>query len=144
MIWKIVDKLLIEGFDIIEKCSIFALAIKKDITSVILIYCGVEQLAARWAHNPKVIRSSRVPATKKSGLIFGFLTDTNKTIRYIAGWSSWQLVGLITQRSSVRVGSPLLKRELQRGSLFLLTIYTKALFRIRSEGGVVFHFHCDE
>ena len=29
------------------------------------IYCGVEQLVARWAHNPKVARSSRVPATKK-------------------------------------------------------------------------------
>ena len=27
------------------------------------IYCGVEQLVARWAHNPKVIGSSPVPAT---------------------------------------------------------------------------------
>ena len=27
------------------------------------IYCGVEQLVARWAHNPKAARSSRVPAT---------------------------------------------------------------------------------
>ena len=26
---------------------------------------GVEQLAARWAHNPKVTGSSPVPATKK-------------------------------------------------------------------------------
>ena len=26
---------------------------------------GVEQLVARWAHNPKVIRSSRISATKK-------------------------------------------------------------------------------
>lgn len=25
---------------------------------------GVEQLVARWAHNPKVIRSSRISATK--------------------------------------------------------------------------------
>ncbi len=28
-------------------------------------YRGVEQLVARWAHNPKVIRSSRVSATKE-------------------------------------------------------------------------------
>jgi hypothetical protein len=26
--------------------------------------CGVEQLVARWAHNPKVTGSSPVPATK--------------------------------------------------------------------------------
>ncbi len=29
------------------------------------IECGVEQLVARRAHNPKVARSSRVPATKR-------------------------------------------------------------------------------
>jgi hypothetical protein len=28
-------------------------------------YCGVEQLVARWAHNPKVVGSSPTPATKK-------------------------------------------------------------------------------
>ena len=28
---------------------------------------GVEQLVARWAHNPKVIRSSRISATSKNG-----------------------------------------------------------------------------
>ncbi len=32
------------------------------------IYCGVEQLVARWAHNPKVIGSSPVPATIKKRL----------------------------------------------------------------------------
>ena len=32
---------------------------------ILKIYCGVEQLVARWAHNPKVIGSSPVPATKK-------------------------------------------------------------------------------
>jgi hypothetical protein len=31
------------------------------------IHCGVEQLAARWAHNPKVVSSSLAPATKKPG-----------------------------------------------------------------------------
>ena len=35
-------------------------------TNEIKIYCGVEQLVARRAHNPKVARSSRVPATRKS------------------------------------------------------------------------------
>ncbi len=33
---------------------------------ILKIYCGVEQLVARWAHNPKVIGSSPVPATKES------------------------------------------------------------------------------
>jgi hypothetical protein len=27
-------------------------------------HCGVEQLVARWAHNPKVVGSSPAPATK--------------------------------------------------------------------------------
>ena len=31
------------------------------------IYRGVEQLVARWAHNPKVTGSSPVPATKIEG-----------------------------------------------------------------------------
>jgi len=30
----------------------------------ISIYCGVEQLVAQWAHNPKVAGSSPAPATK--------------------------------------------------------------------------------
>ena len=46
-----------------NKLSIFASAIEKDNKRVIKIYCGVEQLVARWAHNPKVVRSSRAPAT---------------------------------------------------------------------------------
>ena len=33
-------------------------------SSFTLIYRGVEQLAARWAHNPKVTSSSLVSATK--------------------------------------------------------------------------------
>ena len=37
---------------------------KKD--KLLKIYCGVEQLVARRAHNPKVARSSRVPATRKA------------------------------------------------------------------------------
>ncbi len=32
----------------------------------------MEQLVARWAHNPKVVRSSRAPATKKSRYNSGF------------------------------------------------------------------------
>ncbi len=30
---------------------------------------GVEQLVARWAHNPKVIRSSRISATRKRRIV---------------------------------------------------------------------------
>ncbi len=37
----------------------------KKTIKIFKIYCGVEQLVARWAHNPKVARSSRVPATTK-------------------------------------------------------------------------------
>ena len=33
-------------------------------SSKLKIHCGVEQLVARWAHNPKVIGSSPVPATE--------------------------------------------------------------------------------
>ena len=32
------------------------------------LYRGVEQLVARWAHNPKVVSSSLAPATLKRGL----------------------------------------------------------------------------
>ena len=35
------------------------------------IHRGVEQLAARWAHNPKVGGSSPPPATKKESNVFG-------------------------------------------------------------------------
>ena len=42
----------------------------------------------------------------------------NKKSSDIAGWSSWQLVGLITQRSQVRVLSPLLKKATQKSCLF--------------------------
>ena len=36
----------------------------KQANKAIKIYCGVEQLVARRAHNPEVIGSSPVPATK--------------------------------------------------------------------------------
>ncbi len=47
-----------------EKCAIFALAIKEN-RSVdhLTIHRGVEQLAARRAHNPEVGGSSPPPAT---------------------------------------------------------------------------------
>ena len=35
------------------------------------IYCGMEQLVARWAHNPKVVGSSPAPATR-SRFLTGF------------------------------------------------------------------------
>ncbi len=43
--------------------------------NLLKIYCGVEQLVARWAHNPKVVSSSLAPATRKPRnkiLFFGF------------------------------------------------------------------------
>jgi hypothetical protein len=42
---------------IVKKCCTFAVRINDR---------GVEQLVARWAHNPKVAGSSPVPATKKA------------------------------------------------------------------------------
>ena len=60
------------------------------------IHCGVESAAAE-----KLIgRITRVKIEIEQW-------------RYIAGWSSWELVGLITRRSQVRVLSPLLKRKAQ-------------------------------
>ena len=44
--------------DSIVIIPIFALSIKEK------TYRGVEQLVARWAHNPKVIGSSPISATK--------------------------------------------------------------------------------
>ena len=38
---------------------------KKSRTFAPVKHRGVEQLVARWAHNPKVIRSSRISATKE-------------------------------------------------------------------------------
>ena len=39
---------------------------------------GVEQLVARWAHNPKVIRSSRISATyRKRSNCFSFFIPEN-------------------------------------------------------------------
>jgi hypothetical protein len=42
---------------------------KKFEITQLKIHCGVEQLVARRAHNPKVARSSRVPATKKKSAV---------------------------------------------------------------------------
>ena len=54
----------------------------KELEILIKIYCGVEQLVARWAHNPKVTGSSPVPATLKNRQLqekataFSFLPKT--------------------------------------------------------------------
>ena len=37
---------------------------------ICITYRGVEQLVARWAHNPKVTGSSPVPATKQKRPLF--------------------------------------------------------------------------
>ena len=58
------------NFELMNNKPTFALAFKGSVSlkhqkreKVLKIYCGVEQLVARWAHNPKVVRSSRAPAT---------------------------------------------------------------------------------
>ena len=43
--------------------QIICLFQKKAVTFALVKHRGVEQLVARWAHNPKVIRSSRISAT---------------------------------------------------------------------------------
>ena len=43
---------------------------------ILYLRCGVEQLVARWAHNPKVAGSSPVPATKKTSLYEVFLFES--------------------------------------------------------------------
>jgi hypothetical protein len=48
----------------------------------------------------------------------------------IAGWSSWQLVGLITQRSQVRVLFPLLRRS-KKTSFFLCSYFCYVLVKWR-------------
>ena len=48
----------------------------KETRTFLKIYCGVEQLVARWAHNPKVVGSSPTPATREdssSDLMGSFL-----------------------------------------------------------------------
>ena len=56
---------------------------------ILKIYCGVEQLVARRAHNPKVISSSLVPATIEdpsvistggSFFVITFLTPDEKSM----------------------------------------------------------------
>ena len=50
------------------------------------IHCGVEQLGARRAHNPKVTGSSPVPATrekKSSEMVTFFVLQLSQTYIYI-------------------------------------------------------------
>ena len=48
-----------------NNCSNIFVCFKKSRTFAPVKHRGVEQLVARWAHNPKVIRSSRISATKE-------------------------------------------------------------------------------
>ena len=53
-----------------------------------ILYCGVEQLVARWAHNPKAAGSSPAPATTTRLCIiagpFLFTSDVH-SLRFILG-----------------------------------------------------------
>jgi hypothetical protein len=53
-----------KSLDFIKNCLSLP-PVTKKFRFEIKIYCGMEQLAARWAHNPKVVGSSPAPATKK-------------------------------------------------------------------------------
>ena len=55
-------KFFVLNFALLKQNTIFATA--KSETSIVTIYCGMEQLVARWAHNPKVVGSSPAPATQ--------------------------------------------------------------------------------
>ena len=55
-----------------EKC-LYLQPVSEEISLKYKIYCGMEQLVARWAHNPKVVGSSPAPATKKAGFYRLFL-----------------------------------------------------------------------
>ena len=52
-------------FWILTKSSYICNPLERNFIEI-KIYCGMEQLAARWAHNPKVVGSSPAPATKKA------------------------------------------------------------------------------
>ena len=51
---------------------IFAPQLRNDGNKPNILDCGVEQLVARWAHNPKATGSSPVPATTKPWIFQGF------------------------------------------------------------------------
>jgi hypothetical protein len=52
---------------------------------VLKIYCGVEQLVARRAHNPEVVSSSLAPATKTSVFtgVFSFVGNLFEIKRWL-------------------------------------------------------------
>ena len=56
-------RFFIKMFGMREKSTYLRSVVLKRILNTIKIYCGVEQLVARRAHNPEVIGSSPVPAT---------------------------------------------------------------------------------
>ena len=50
-----------EWYDLVH----YEVQIESQIISFKKLYCGVEQLVARWAHNPEVAGSSPAPATNE-------------------------------------------------------------------------------
>ena len=64
---KNISKKLLEKFGDSKKSRTFAVQLRNKAT--INKHRGVEQLVARWAHNPKVVCSSQASATRK-GLDF--------------------------------------------------------------------------
>ena len=67
---------------------------------------GVEQLVARWAHNPKVVCSSQASATKK-------LIKHRGVEQLVARWAHNPKVVCSSQASATKI------KRFQMGSLFL-------------------------
>ena len=56
-----------------EKYYLCTVIVGSDTLFYSRIRCGVEQLVARWAHNPEVVGSSPTPATRLRHVVIGVL-----------------------------------------------------------------------
>ena len=74
---------------------------KPECRTFVVQHRGVEQLVARWAHNPKATGSSPVPATKLPpeaffrGFSGGFLFPRNSVRKRIGGKDTFKLLLVI-------------------------------------------------
>ena len=80
-----------EGYFCASKNARRALRNWKQAKRVIKIYRGVEQLVARWAHNPKVACSSHAPATKIKSNLKRLLFLFNQIL--VSGWAHYPPAG---------------------------------------------------
>ena len=102
-----------------------------------LKYCGVEQLVARWAHNPKVVSSSLTPATKES-------LDQRSGLLYWCRYES-KLVEIITIKAALKVtlkistaNFPFILSSKNRKIWFTKTDWDPWLAKLGSRHAIVF------